>query len=64
MSALALLRPLFGYQAWANEDLLEKLKSLDPKLHKQELHSATRLINHAYVVGRIFAAHLTGARHA
>lgn len=63
MSALELLRSLFGYQAWANGDLLEKLDGLDPVGQAQELHNAIRLINHSYVVGRIFAAHLTGAQH-
>ncbi len=63
MTNLDLLRPLFRYQAWANDDLLGKLDGLDAVRQAQELHSAIRLINHAYVVGRIFAAHLTGARH-
>ena len=63
MSSLLLLRSLFSYQAWANDDLLGKLEGLDPERHKQERHNAIRLVNHAYVVGRIFAAHLTGARH-
>lgn len=63
MTSLDLLRPLFRYQAWANDDLLGKLDGLDAVRQAQELHSAIRLINHAYVVGRIFAAHLTGAQH-
>lgn len=63
MSSLPLLRQLFGYQAWANDDLLRKLESLDPERHGQELHKAIRLINHGFVVGRIFAAHLTGGKH-
>lgn len=63
MTSLDLLRPLFRYQAWANDDLLGKLDGLDAVRQAPELHSATRLINHAYVVGRIFAAHLTGAQH-
>lgn len=63
MSASALLRSLFGYQAWANDDLLRKLEGLDPDRHGQERHSAIRLVNHAHVVGRIFAAHLSGAQH-
>lgn len=63
MSELALLRSLFGYQAWANGDLFAKLDELDPNRHSQQRHSAIRLVNHAYVVGRIFAAHLTGAQH-
>jgi len=63
MTSLDLLRPLFRYQAWANDDLLGKLDGLDAVQQAQELHSAIRLINHACVVGRIFAAHLTGAQH-
>ncbi|SED23578.1 hypothetical protein SAMN05444161_2819 [Rhizobiales bacterium GAS191] len=52
MSALALLRTLFRYQAWANNELLEKIESLDPELHKEERHAAIHLINHSYVVDR------------
>lgn len=63
MTSLELLRPLFRYQAWANDDLLGKLDGLDAVRQAPELYSAIRLINHAYVVGRIFAAHLTGAQH-
>lgn len=63
MTSLELLRPLFRYQTWANTDLLGKLDGLDAIRQAQELHSAVRLINHAYVVGRIFSAHLTGAQH-
>jgi hypothetical protein len=58
MGASALLCTLFRYQAWANNEVLEKIGNLDPDLHRQERHTAIRLINHAYVVGRIFAAHL------
>lgn len=36
MSVLALLRSLFAYQAWANDELLEKLASLDPHVHGKE----------------------------
>ena len=63
MSTLTLLRPLFGYQAWANKDLLTKLEELTPDRHGDAQHKAIRLINHAFVVGRIFAAHLTGEKH-
>lgn len=63
MSAVALLRTLFTYQAWANEALLEKIGSLDPDPHQEVRHTAIRLINHCYVVDQIFAAHLVGARH-
>jgi uncharacterized damage-inducible protein DinB len=63
MSALALLRTLFSYRAWANDELLEKMESLDPVLHGEERHTALRLINHNHVVDQIFAAHLVGAKH-
>ncbi|CUX68904.1 damage-inducible protein DinB (plasmid) [Agrobacterium tumefaciens] len=58
-----LLQKLYGYHAWANDDLFDKLGTLDQEQHKVELHTALRLINHYYVVARIFAAHLTGAEH-
>jgi len=63
MSALPLLRTLYKYQAWANSELMQSIADLDPELHGVERHTATRLINHSYVVGRIFAAHLLGERH-
>ncbi|HEX8047545.1 DinB family protein [Rhizobium sp.] len=57
------LQKLYAYHAWANHDLFDKLGALDQEQHKTELHTALRLINHYYVVARIFAAHLTGAQH-
>jgi uncharacterized damage-inducible protein DinB len=64
MSAVALFRSLFHYQSWANAALLAALESLHPDLQQEAQHSARRLINHNYVVGQIFAAHLVGARHS
>lgn len=58
-----LLQKLYGYHAWANNELFDKLGTLDQEKHKAELHTALRLINHYYVVARIFAAHLGGAQH-
>lgn len=63
MAAVDLLRTLVRYQAWANDELLEKIEGLDPQRHGEERHTAIRLINHSYVVAQIFAAHLTGAEH-
>jgi uncharacterized damage-inducible protein DinB len=59
----ALLQKLYGYHAWANNDLFDKLAALDQEQRKAELHTALRLINHYYVIARIFAAHLSGAQH-
>jgi len=63
MAASDLLRTLFRYQAWANDELLEKVEGLDPLRHGEERYTAIRLLNHGYVVAQIFAAHLTGAVH-
>ena len=58
-----LLRKLYAYHAWANDELFDKLETLDRDRHQAELNTALRLVSHAYVVARIFATHLTGARH-
>ncbi|UXN57767.1 DinB family protein [Phyllobacterium zundukense] len=58
----ALLQKLYGYHAWVNNDLFDKLGTLDQEQHKTELHTALRLINHYYVVARIFAGRLTGVQ--
>lgn len=57
------LRALYGYQAWANSNLLDKLESLDQAPQSRDRHTAIRLINHSYVVAEIFAAHLRGTPH-
>ena len=54
------LEKLFDYHAWANDDLFDKLEALDPQRHGAERQTALRLVNHTYVVARIFAAHLQG----
>ncbi|MGF6653616.1 putative damage-inducible protein DinB [Paraburkholderia youngii] len=58
-----LLNKLYSYQAWANNDLFEKLGALDREKHQAELHAILRLINHSCVVARIFVAHLSGTQH-
>lgn len=58
-----LLQTQYGYHAWANEELLAKLASLDAATQANERQAAIRLINHFHVVARIFAAHLTGTEH-
>lgn len=63
MSEISLLQTLFRYQAWANEELLDAVGRLDPDRHGRERHLSIRLMNHSLVVGRIFAAHLTGREH-
>ena len=63
MSSLPLLRTLFHYRSWANDELLEKMKDLDPELQRDARHAAIRLVNHFHVVDQIFAAHLAGTTH-
>lgn len=63
MSAPASLHALFSYQAWANDELLKKMEGFDPEQHKEEHHTALRLINHSLVVNQIFAAHLVGEKN-
>jgi uncharacterized damage-inducible protein DinB len=63
MTALTLFRTLFGYQAWANQELLEKIGRLDRARHRRELQTALRLVDHCRIVNQIFAAHLIGAEH-
>lgn len=63
MSTNALLAKLFGYQAWANSEFFQKMEGFHCERHREELNTALRLMNHNYVVGQIFAAHLTGKAH-
>jgi uncharacterized damage-inducible protein DinB len=55
---------LFRYQAWANGAFFDKLETMDQARHDVEFHQAMRLMNHAYVVAEIFAAHLAGRTHS
>jgi uncharacterized damage-inducible protein DinB len=63
MSHLNSLVSAFRYKAWANEDLLALMRTVDEAKHKDERHNCIRLLNHIYVVDRIFAAHLTRSKH-
>ena len=63
MSSKALLLSLFRHKAWANSELFAQVAKLDPAANGQERHTAIRLLNHIYVVDRIFAAHLMGTPH-
>ncbi|AZO76388.1 MULTISPECIES: DinB family protein [unclassified Bosea (in: a-proteobacteria)] len=58
-----MLQTLYGYQAWANNDLLDKLALLDGATQAAERKTALRLISHYHVVAEIFAAHLTSTDH-
>lgn len=62
-SSPSTLRSLFGYKAWANEELFAALATVDVKKHPAEAHTVIRILNHVYVVDCIFKAHLTGSAH-
>jgi hypothetical protein len=63
MSGIGVLPSLFRYKAWANDELFAQVHKLNPNTHAAELQSAIRILNHVFVVDRIFAAHLTGTEH-
>ena len=58
------LQTLFGYKAWANDEILTALAGVDASVHRSAVHTATRILNHTHVVDCIFKAHLQGEPHA
>jgi uncharacterized damage-inducible protein DinB len=63
VSASTLLTSLFKYKAWANGEILTKIKLIAPETQAAERHNAIRILNHTYVVDRIFAANLQRLKH-
>jgi uncharacterized damage-inducible protein DinB len=63
VNASPLLATWFKYKLWANGEILAAIKLLDEKAHSDERHTAIRILNHTYVVDRIFAAHLQRLEH-
>lgn len=57
--SITTLKSLFGYKAWANEELFALLATL-PAERADQLHACIRTLNHIHVVDRIFRAHLGG----
>jgi len=56
------LKRLFQFKAWANDELLTALATLGDQHPLTGL--AIKALGHAYVVDRIFAAHLRRTQHA
>jgi uncharacterized damage-inducible protein DinB len=52
------LQRLFGFKAWADDELLKALARLDEDSETTKL--AIRALSHSHVVDRIFLAHLRG----
>ena len=63
MQSRRFLRTLFEYKAWANEDLFEVLERLSDPAHAGVKHEATRILNHVYIVDRMFASNMQGLQH-
>lgn len=53
----------FSYKAWANTEILDLIANIDPSQYPEQRKLAIRLMNHTYVVDRIFSAHLSGTTH-
>lgn len=64
MSASSLLLAMFRQKAWVNAQLFDEIATIDAAAREKDLHSALRILNHVYVVDRIFAAHLSGSTHS
>ncbi|WP_211474146.1 DinB family protein [Collimonas humicola] len=63
MNAKNLFTTLFEYKAWANDTLFAAVSALPQDAHEREKHDATRILNHVYVVDRIFEANLQRLPH-
>jgi uncharacterized damage-inducible protein DinB len=63
MSTSTLLLSLFQCKAWANGELFAELQKVHEATHPNERHTCLRLLNHIYVVDRIFVGHLSGVDH-
>jgi uncharacterized damage-inducible protein DinB len=57
------MRSLFAQKSWANNELFNVLATVDAFEHAETMHTAIRMLNHIYVVDRIFQAHLLGEQH-
>ena len=63
MSIKPLLLKLIAFKTWANNDLFPLVLSLDEASQAQERHNATRVLNHIYVVDKIFHGNLQQQPH-
>ncbi|QNP58020.1 DinB family protein [Paenacidovorax monticola] len=60
MTAPTALAQLFQYKRWANEELLALGEASQAALPADDYRLFVRILNHTYVVDRIFASHLQG----
>jgi len=60
---MTLLQSLFRQKAAINEEFFAVIGQIDAAAHDDARHALIRLMNHIYVVDRIFAGHLRGEPH-
>ena len=60
---MTLLQSLFRQKAAINEEFFVVIGQVDAEANATERHALIRLMNHIYVVDRIFASHLRGEPH-
>ena len=60
---MSILPTLLAQKTWANNELFNQLATVTAPEHASALHGAIRMLNHIYVVDRIFRAHLLGEPH-
>lgn len=58
-----LFEELYRYKLWANREILGMAQEVDASQHANDRHTVLRILNHTYVVDRIFAGHLTNTPH-
>ncbi|QND13715.1 hypothetical protein HB775_07320 [Rhizobium leguminosarum bv. trifolii] len=63
MSTQTLLNSLFQYKASVDDELLDALNALGAEVRSDDFRSALRVLNHAHLVDRIFAANLRRLDH-
>jgi uncharacterized damage-inducible protein DinB len=61
VNQVSTLERLFSYKETANDEILAAMRLFDDSSPAKEI--AIRVLSHTYVVDRIFAANMTGAKH-
>ncbi len=51
-------KSIFEYKAWADKEIFSLLLTIDLSIFPEVVHSAIRVLNHAFVVDEIFRSHL------
>ena len=60
---MSAIKSLFGHKASIDSQLFAALATANPQQHSDEVDAALDLLNHIYIVDRIFRAHLLGEKH-